>query len=850
MFDSSEAEFATISDGLPLTRSAHLSEVDPQILAGHIAQLWEALPNQSRKRLSTLAVSVGVGVTADAHAELCGALEMIAEAEGTLEREAEFAQYLGLRGVCEAIAAGRPPTGVPRKEQKRLAAERRRERDKAEGVSREREYRNPAREKADKTAEREDRAMEKARGQKAIAIDGEGVTLEDGSHIYRYMAACTSDGVCLGELYDEEGICTRHVLDFLDGLPKHDEDGVAYLGVFGYGLGYDTCKWLERLKNRELFDLFHAEDLAPKASVGPYRLNMLGKCLQITNVRGAPGRKRTLVWDILKAFQATFVNALRTWKVGTSAEWTHLEAMKKQRGDFVNTDWASVTAYCRDECRLLAMLVEKYVRAHCEAGINLRGKYHGAGSTGDAFLLLMHAPDKRCSHEICDDDLLEYRGCKSAFSRAFFGGRAEISRLGVVKGPIYSYDIGSAYPHALYSLPCVKHGKWHHITENVARAAKASRLACVHYTIVERPSVKASIDSPDIGARAHIMGVLGDAATMPWGALPYRTDKSSIVFPATGPGGWVWEAEYEAARRNWPGVEPRDAWCLKSECQCEPPYRQIGEYYLKRLEWGKEGPGMVLKLGMNSCYGKFAQVIGNNPKYACRVVAGYITAACRARILEAIASAEDPWSVVYVATDGILTDRPISPPDPIGNDTKEGAQRRGKVMLGAWESTVHDDTYFLVQPGFYFSVVDDGKAKTRGMPLEIVNQERARIIEQWRQSPLIPPRGLPKRSIFRGVKTSILRPSKYHGRYRRKPCYGRWEMEERVLKYIVNPKRAHPDPISDTPKGPAFRLMTWWLYPNQPESAEYAKDPGFGDAKASLDEQPDFVETPGTNVGE
>jgi hypothetical protein len=862
--DTKDAEISRSDDVLRGLSEFHA----PNLLDAHVERLWDRLPAQSKKRLECIAVSTGVGVTAQDHARLICAFEMIAEEEGTLESEAEFASlYLGsvsrLMALLErpgsrpgkSIAYEKPDSGVRTtgSRPKRLGSTgtnaNAKKRSGSTGITCSRPKRPGSTGK--------DSSLSETAAQLALALDGEGVTLDDGSHVYRYMAACQSDGTVISELDVPTGITTRQALDFVGNLPKRDSTGRPYLGVFGYGLGYDICKWLEDIPDSQLFELFHAEDLQPKAKCGPYRLNLLGKCLQITNKKAAPGSKRTLVWDILKAFQATFVNALRAWKVGTEEDWKRIEAMKEMRGDFVNSDWSAVTAYCRDECRLLAMLVEKYVRAHCEAGIDLRGKYHGAGSTGDAFLKLMDADFKRCSHDIVDADLADYMRWKSAMSRSFFGGRAEISRLGVVTGPVYSYDIGSAYPHALYDLPCMKHGKWKHVKTSVLRTARSSRLACIHYLVEPDVETKMEVEGEDVEKvykRMTVMDVQGGPATLAWGSLPYRTEHGSIVFPATGPGGWSWLPEYEAAQKDWPGIVARDAWCLQSECNCERPYRQIGEYYLKRLDWGKEGPGLVLKLGLNSCYGKFAQVIGRNPRYACRVVAGMITATTRGRILEAIASADDPWSVIYVATDGIITDSHIAPPDPRENETKPGATKKGKVMLGAWETpqttegNTHPDDHFFVQPGFYFSTKTKGKAKTRGMPLKIVDQERGRILEQWNRAPLEPPKGLPKRSVFRGIKTSILRPSKEHDGYRRKPCYGRWEEEDRELKYVINPKRSHAERLPT--ERPAFRLRTWWLKQNQPESAEYAKDKGHDRARESLDEQPDFVETPGTNVGD
>ena len=41
-------------------------------------------------------------------------------------------------------------------------------------------------------------------------------------------------------------------------------------------------------------------------------------------------------------------------------------------------------------------------------------------------------------------------------------------------------------------------------------------------------------------------------------------------------------------------------------------FRDLSEYYETRLQWGKEARGIVLKLGMNSVYGKLAQSVGSH----------------------------------------------------------------------------------------------------------------------------------------------------------------------------------------------------------------------------------------------
>lgn len=840
-----------------------------ELLDSHIDRLWHALPAQSRRRLGCVAASTGTGVEGFQHGVLLGAMGLIAEAEGCLEEEAEFCEtYLGSEAVCEAVAewerhyaATREQT-PERREQTRLAVARFREKQK-KALSK--------RDQAKK--DRADERMQDMAARRAIAIDGEGVTLpESGEHVYRYMAACRSDGKVLGELYDEAGILTLDALDFLAGLPKVDEDGVPYLGIFGYGLGYDITKFLEGLSSRNLYNLFHADQAEGRVKTGKYRLSMLGKCLDVVDRKAPKGEKKTLVWDLLKGFQSTFVKALKAWEVGSKRQHDRIEEMKKKRGQFVRESYESVTGYCKEECALLAELVEKYVRAHAEAGIDLRAKYHGAGSTSDAFLTLMNALGKRCTREVEDDDLDAFGATKSAFSRAFFGGRAEISRLGIVKGPVSTADIASAYPHALFDLPCVWHGKWKRVEgRGVGRAIQTASLACVHHRMTldrdhygqdsrrirkrplrERGGRKKKKEWKDLaeidklpGERAAVMGIYGDVAELPWGPLPYRTEAGSIVFPAAHPGGWAWTPEYQMAKKHFDGVGATEAWVLRSECQCDRPYRDIGMYYLRRLEWGGS-KGKVLKLGMNGCYGKFAQVIGRNPKYSCRVVAGQITATTRSRMVEGIVTCPDPWSVIYAATDGLIATSELDPPDPPPNETFEGATAKGKAWLGSWEVEHHGESLFIVQPGFYFSLEPKGKARTRGTPLEVIDEYRAQIIEQWKNDPTTKPRGLPKQDVFHGAKSSIRPPTSKDTKYRRKPSYGTWSKEDRKINYVVNPKRSDLLDLGDE----SFRLLTWWLAPDQAESAEYKKDPSFAKVDDFKDDQPDFVEPLVRGVGD
>src|SRR5204863_6087341 len=109
-----------------------------------------------------------------------------------------------------------------------------------------------------------------------------------------------------------------------------------------------------------------------------------------------------------------------------------------------------------------------------------------------------------------------------------------------------------------------------------------------------------------------------------WAPLPVRLPRGHIVFPRSGASGWWWRDEWLAARKGWKGLEFDRAFVLRRECDCRP-FAFVPDLFAHRLAVGKEtGEGKVLKLALNSLYGKLAQNIGS-AQYASRVWAGMIT---------------------------------------------------------------------------------------------------------------------------------------------------------------------------------------------------------------------------------
>lgn len=279
-----------------------------------------------------------------------------------------------------------------------------------------------------------------------------------------------------------------------------------------------------------------------------------------------------------------------------------------------------------------------------------------------------------------------------AAQASYYGGWFEQFMHGHI-GDVWEYDINSAYPHIIASLPCLHTTNGHD---------------------GEYRKDKDGIISEQVGNYVLVYGtVRGSNAYI--GAMPYRTRKGSILRPQVTKG-WYWLHEIEAAQRA--GIVDHmdtESWVSYRPCTCNPPFNPhdigIQRMYQLRLDAGKNSPqGKALKLVYNSAYGKTAQSIGT-PKYANPVYASLITAGCRTLILDAIASHPLRASAcAMVATDGIY----FTTPHPY--------LELSETQLGLWDVTEKKNLTQLM-PGVYWDdatreLIQAGKApklKSRGV---------------------------------------------------------------------------------------------------------------------------------------
>lgn len=605
-----------------------------------------------------------------------------------------------------------------------------------------------------------------------LGLDGEGI----GRFPHRYVMLClnSADGEREDYVEDVNGLTTNDCLSFLlDSAAARDTKGKhgASHNVCGYYLTYDWTKILADLPHKTLYKLLRPELRACSQDEGGhflpvrwrgYKLHYLSGMMRISK-----GNRTVTVWDVGKYYQARFVAALEQSGI---APTDLIRRMKAARGTdaWDDRDLDTMRAYCLEECKYLAQLVELLEAQH--EAIDLYPKvWHGPGSTAGT-LLKKHAVETFLKKP---PPAVEH-----AANCAYFGGRFEHSIMGK-RDDCTSYDVRSAYPYAATTLPCLAHGKWVH----VKREPKEGELAVIKYRV------------KDIGNRV-------------WGPLPCRLENGTIVWSRGDHTGWAWSVEYWPAKRGWNGVHfAGEAFVLRKKCNCVP-FSFVPELY----EWRVSRPEnkQVVKLALNSLYGKLAQTIGGG-KYACRVWAGIITATCRARMLELITMHEDERNLFAIATDGAYSAEYFDIDEP---------------GLGNWEVERKGRMTFL-RPGIYWSEADvqawyaePGNEKIRERALKGVKARgvgRSHMLDQVEDAEQAVEEGRTRIHLGTSVQFGSARECVYKtpkGVIKRSQAYGEWCNMPVSLSLRPEPKRAE----DWTP--PRLNGVESWPYNKAPQSRD------------------------------
>jgi hypothetical protein len=572
-------------------------------------------------------------------------------------------------------------------------------------------------------------------------FDGEGWDV-GGKHSLMILRAGES------EIYTGKPLLLADVFDWMVQLPRD----VYYVG---FSLGYDLSMLLGQLPKERFRKLYDRESRTrgergfmslPVDWRETYRMDWIpGKRFSVW-LADDP-RKRFDVEDVVGCFQKSFLASIRDWEVGTPDEVALIERFKSLRATFEDEDVGEVREYNRLECVLLAEMMERVRTSANDSEIHPTSWY-GAGQLAQAVMRSRNVKANMRAETFPDE-------FERAADAAYFGGWFDTSRVGIFPG-VYEYDIGSAYPHAMRSLPCLAHCEVVH-----GAVEGAEQLVRVGWTPYHHNSPNGRLE---------------------WGAFPMRHGTRERTDPREGnriftPGtlwyprngeGWYWRREVDALdRREGYMLTILETWSVVSHCSCRP-FSWVDRLYVERKRLGKSGKGKVLKLAMNSLYGKLAQSVGK-PQFASIVWAGLVTSTTRAALQDAIRHAGER-NVLMIATDALYTAAPI----PDGRlDVGSG--------LGQWEAAEHG-RYMIVQPGLHYAY-DSEQFKTRGIPSGVVREGVERLERHWYSAE--------RWKSFPFEITMFMSPQLSY-QFRQPDLMGQWIPVQRGVKFGSADKRVIP----------------------------------------------------------
>lgn len=476
-------------------------------------------------------------------------------------------------------------------------------------------------------------------------------------HRYTLLAASTGDKVI-----NRAGLTTIECFNFLCDL--RDKHPLGILVIFS-GM-YDFNHMLkDGFDKEQMKKLCAGESVYFEYQGVKYGVELRSrKCIMIRRgmYKGKTGKvlwqSKVVVWDVWGLFQGAFVEVIEKWIGKDYKHYNLIKYMKAKRGEFENVGSEVIEAYNAAELEALVEIMNQVRECSKNLGLHFT-RWDGAGAVAASMLKKNNI---RNSISVTPQNLIEAVRC------AYSGGRIEVCKIGNYEGKVYDYDINSAYPSILPSLPDMSGGEWSYGMDSAVPNG---------FTIVH--------------CKYHFCDDL------PFYPLYYRTELKEISFPQFGEG-WYWHPEYVQAC-NVPGLLEVIEW-WHYEPKLPNPFLWVRNYYEKRrdminnpVEKWYTGGEKMLKLGCNSIYGKLVQQVGYKqsrlPPFHQMEWGGYITSAIRAKLFGAGFS--DCDNIIGFATDGIFSKAPLK------LDISESKE------FGKWElKKPVPDGITIAMPGVYW----------------------------------------------------------------------------------------------------------------------------------------------------
>lgn len=482
-----------------------------------------------------------------------------------------------------------------------------------------------------------------------------------------------------------------------------------------YNLDYDATVILANLPLENLYEI----SLFNFTVWEGYQITYIpSKLLTIKS----PNKHTYKHFDVSQFFFGSLEAASNSWlgrsKLKDTLDLTRFGMQGREVNQYVKENWEQILIYGKEDAALTRDLWERFSE-EAEALEIPCGKPYSTGYLAEQTYNVYFQTGGK--------PRWAYGPMQELAWAAYHGGRFEVIKRGTIES-IVTVDINSAYPNVLRNLPDPGSLKWFRFREEV------------NYSYYNYGFIRAKVTTD---SKKPIQ--------------PYAIKhKSNLKFPILNSQEMTLTLqEFKYAKRVGliSDYEVIDSWLAKTLPYTKYPFRWIEELYQKRQEYkraGEDKKQLVLKIILNSLYGKLAQLTdktvehtGNDtwqdtwiyypmevlPKdvfsflvmdareihkeieagrYFNPFLASYITAETRLQLLRGIYDSNLEDHTVMLATDSIMVESDAF-------NQSDFMQRFGGVGLGAWEKET-EGRAFVVGSGIYEVEKEDGSLhlRTRG----------------------------------------------------------------------------------------------------------------------------------------
>lgn len=471
-------------------------------------------------------------------------------------------------------------------------------------------------------------------------------------------------GNSVHHIYNKRGLKTKQCLDFLWNEGKF-QNKIKIV----FSIHFDVQFWIRNLSDKKIIELFDGEEI----NYLDYKLFYIPKRF----LKISKGKAPIYIYDVSSFFQSSLLYTIERMKIKLSdSEKKILYLGKEQRKkNFKGMNQDQIIDYNKTECivtekicdKLQMLLFETEFENKLGEKFNLIPKrFYGSGAIAKKILQQMNIKELSNFEKLQDEKIREI------IYKTYFGGRAEIFKIGTFKN-VYKYDINSAYPDHIRKLRIPKSFKLYKVNKTFRKYDFADDYI---YEI----ETDFSIGNP------HLIGV-----------LPYRLKSGYVMYPKRVSGFYF---GIEAKHLNNLCSLTYGNFTIKRVLEIH--YRNekvfpegfIENIYDKRIELKEKGDvsEIVYKLALNSIYGKLAQQTGYN-EFTIILFASFITASTRALILKTIFENNLSKDLLQISTDAIFTTkeiRRITINKELGNFSKKKYNKA--VILGSGVYALYNKT--------------------------------------------------------------------------------------------------------------------------------------------------------------